>query len=144
VRVARIWDTRDARPPGRARDDLARPGSARRRRRPQGRPRDPAPLGRGGRPEEVEAARAGTHRDVRASHRRGYGEARARRQARATEEELAERLGIGIEEVRAIEAGEVQLNTLELAQIGHVLGTGYSIYYDGMRPGNEDEGWTYH
>jgi DNA-binding XRE family transcriptional regulator len=58
---------------------------------------------------------------------------RARRDAGISVEELAERLGETKERVLAIEAGEVEMESLDVAHIGHVLGTGIHVIYDGMR-----------
>jgi DNA-binding XRE family transcriptional regulator len=63
---------------------------------------------------------------------------RARHHAGATQEQLAARLGVDVTHVRAMEAAEVQLDTQALARVGHVLGTGISIYYDGMRSADDD------
>jgi ribosome-binding protein aMBF1 (putative translation factor) len=63
---------------------------------------------------------------------------RARHHAGATQEQLAVRLGVHITHVRAMEAAEVQLDARALARVGHVLGTGLSMYYDGMRSGDDD------
>jgi hypothetical protein len=41
-----------------------------------------------------------------------------------------------------MEAAEVQLDTQALARVGHVLGTGLSIYLDGMRSADDDFGLT--
>jgi DNA-binding XRE family transcriptional regulator len=62
---------------------------------------------------------------------------RARRAAGVAVAELADRLQVTEKEVRAIEAGDVSLELVELARIASALGTGLDIYADGMRPSDD-------
>ena len=52
--------------------------------------------------------------------------------------QLAAQLGVDVTHVRAMNAAEVQLDAQALARVGHVLGTGVSIYLDGMGSADDD------
>jgi hypothetical protein len=64
---------------------------------------------------------------------------RARHAAGVSVEELAAKLGFSVDEVTALEAGDVELELAELALIGQALGTGVHLYFDGMVPADEAE-----